>query len=146
MEEVPCHDPRAGRASGTPDCFTLLLAGHLAGNARFSPLAKMLTAQPCQGMAEKVSPDPLACTVLEVAGQSRPSLQANETESLRDLPSFHNKDHYQPMLDVSRERIGQVMRDAAFRARIDPNRAHPHALRHTYDRNRVLRGVPIAVL
>ena len=25
MEEVPCHDPRAGRASGTPDCFTLLL-------------------------------------------------------------------------------------------------------------------------
>ena len=106
----------------------------------------MQTAQPCQGVAEKVSPDPLACTVLEVAGQSRHTLQANETESLRDLPSFHNKDHYRPMLDVSRERIGQVMRDAAFRARIDPNRAHPHALRHTYDRNCVLRGLPIAVL
>ena len=27
MEEVPSHDPRAGRASGTPDCFTLLLVG-----------------------------------------------------------------------------------------------------------------------
>ena len=27
----------------------------LAGNARFSPLAKMPTAQPCEGMAEKVS-------------------------------------------------------------------------------------------
>ena len=25
MEEVPCHDPRVGRASGTPDCFTLVL-------------------------------------------------------------------------------------------------------------------------
>ena len=24
MEEVPCHDPRVGRASGTPDCFTLV--------------------------------------------------------------------------------------------------------------------------
>ena len=27
MEEVPSHDPRAGRASETPDCFTLLLVG-----------------------------------------------------------------------------------------------------------------------
>ena len=106
----------------------------------------MQTAQSCEGVAEKVSLVRFACGESEVAGQSRPSLQANETESLRDLPSFHNKDHYQPMLDVSRERMGQVMRDAAFRARIDPNRAHPHVLRHTYDRNCVLRGVPIDVL
>ena len=27
----------------------------MAGNARFPPLAEMVTAQPCQGMAEKVS-------------------------------------------------------------------------------------------
>ena len=25
MEGVPCHDPRVGRGSGTPDCFTLVL-------------------------------------------------------------------------------------------------------------------------
>ena len=25
MEEVPCHDPRVGRASETPDCITLVL-------------------------------------------------------------------------------------------------------------------------
>ena len=55
MEEVPCHDPRAGRASGTPDCFTLLLAGHLAGNAPFPPVAEMLTVAHCEGMAGKVS-------------------------------------------------------------------------------------------
>ena len=26
MEEVPSHDPSAGRASEPPDCFTLVLA------------------------------------------------------------------------------------------------------------------------
>ena len=34
MEEVPYHDPSAGRASGTPDCFTL----PLAANRRKTPL------------------------------------------------------------------------------------------------------------
>lgn len=34
----------------------------------------------------------------------------------------------------------------AVGARTDPARAHPHAFRHTYVRNCVLRGVPIPVL
>ena len=32
------------------------------------------------------------------------------------------------------------------RSGIDPARAHPHAFRHTYGRNCVLRGVPVPVL
>ena len=50
------------------------------------------------------------------------------------------------MLNLSRQRIGQVMKDAAREVGIDPVRAHPHAFRHTYGRNCVLRGVPIPVL
>ena len=38
------------------------------------------------------------------------------------------------------------MKEAAVQAGIDPTRAHPHAFRHTYGRNCVLRGVPIPVL
>ena len=71
---------------------------------------------------------------------------ADLVESLRDLASFHNKDHYQPMMGLSRQRIGQVMKEAAVQVGIDPARAHPHAFRHTYGRNCVLRGVPIPVL
>ena len=71
---------------------------------------------------------------------------ADPLESLRDLASFHNKDHYQPLMDISRQRIGQVMKEAAVQAGIDPARAHPHAFRHTYGRNCVLRGIPIPVL
>ena len=50
------------------------------------------------------------------------------------------------MLNLFRQRIGQVMKDAAQQVGIDPARAHPHAFRHTYGRNCVLRGVPIPVL
>ena len=71
---------------------------------------------------------------------------ADLIEGLRDLASFHGKDHYQPMIDISRQRIGQVLKEAAVQAGIDPARAHPHAFRHTYGRNCVLRGVPIPVL
>ena len=71
---------------------------------------------------------------------------ADLVESLRDLASFHSKDHYRPMMDISRQRIGQVMKEAAVQAGIDPARAHPHAFRHTYGRNCVLPGVPIPVL
>ena len=71
---------------------------------------------------------------------------ADLLESLRDLASFHGKDRNRPMLDLSRQRIGQVMKDAAVQAGIDPTRAHPHAFRHTYGRNCVLRGVPVPVL
>ena len=51
----------------------------LAGNAPFPPVAERLICQPCDGMAEKVSLDPLACSVLEAAGQSRRTLHANGT-------------------------------------------------------------------
>ena len=71
---------------------------------------------------------------------------ADLVESLRDLASFHTKDRHQPMLNLSRQRIGQVMKDTAIQLGIDPARAHPHAFRHTYGRNCVLRGVPIPVL
>ena len=71
---------------------------------------------------------------------------ADLVDSLRDLASFHSKNHHQPMLNLSRQRIGQVMKDAAREVGIDPARAHPHAFRHTYGRNCVLRGVPIPVL
>ena len=71
---------------------------------------------------------------------------ADLLESLRDLASFHGKDRHRPMLDLSRQRIGQVIKNAAVQAGIDPARAHPHAFRHTYGRNCVLRGVPVPVL
>ena len=62
------------------------------------------------------------------------SVPADLVESLRDLASFHNKDHYQPLMDISRKRVGQVMKEAARWGGTDPNRAHPHAFRHTYGR------------
>ena len=71
---------------------------------------------------------------------------ADLVESLRDLPSSHSKYHYQPMLNLFRQRIGQVVKAAAVQVGIDPGRAHPHASQHTYGRNCVLRGVPIPVL
>ena len=71
---------------------------------------------------------------------------AELVESLRDLASFHSKNHYRPMMDISRQRIGQVGKEEAVQAGIDPASAHPHAFRHTYGRNCVPRGVPIPVL
>ena len=73
-------------------------------------------------------------------------MPADLVESLRDLPSFHSKGHYRPMIDISRQRIGQVMKEAAVQAGIDPAGAYPHAFRHTYGRNCVLRGIPIPEL
>ena len=71
---------------------------------------------------------------------------ADLVDSLRDLASFHNKDYYQRLMDISRQRIGQVMKDAAREVGTDPGRACLHAFRHTYGRSCVLRGVPIPVL
>ena len=47
-------------------------------------------------------------------------------ESPRDLASFHSKDHHRPMLDFSRQRISQVMKDMAVQVGIDSARAHRH--------------------
>ena len=73
-------------------------------------------------------------------------IPADLVESLADLASFHSKDRTRPMLDVSRQWVAETMKRAAADAGIDPARAHPHALRHTYGRNCVLRGIPIPVL
>ena len=59
-------------------------------------------------------------------------MPADLVESLRDFASFHSKDHHQQMIDISRQRIGQVMKEAAWQVGIDLARAHPHAFRHTY--------------
>ena len=62
-------------------------------------------------------------------------MPADLVESLRDLVSSHSKNHYQPMLNLSRWRLSQVMKETAAQVGIDPTRAHPHAFRHTYGRN-----------
>ena len=67
-------------------------------------------------------------------------------ESLRDLASSHTKDRYRPMVDLSRQRLSQIMKQVALENGMDPARAHPHTFRHTYGRNCVLRGVPVPVL
>ena len=66
-------------------------------------------------------------------------------ESLADLASFHSKERNRPMLDISRQWVGEAMKRAAVEAKIDPARSHPHAIRHTYGRNCVLRGIPLPV-
>ena len=71
---------------------------------------------------------------------------ADLLDSLADLASFHSKDRSRPMLDMSQQWVGQAMKKAAVQVGMDPKRAHPHAFRHTYGRNCVLRGVPIPVL
>ena len=53
---------------------------------------------------------------------------ADLVESLRDLASFHNKDHYQPMLNLSRQRIGQVMKDGGGPGRDRPGQGPPPRL------------------
>ena len=81
-----------------------------------------------------------------VARAERSRSPPDLVESLADLASFHSKDRSRPMLDISRQWIAESMKRAAADAGIDPARAHPHALRHTYVRNCVLRGVPLPVL
>ena len=73
-------------------------------------------------------------------------IPADLLQSLADLASLHFKDRDRPMLDITRQWVGETMKRAAVDAGIDPDRAHPHAFRHTYGRNCVLRGVPIPVL
>ena len=42
-------------------------------------------------------------------------MPADLVENLRDLASCpFSKDHYRPMMDISRQRIGQVMKDTAI--------------------------------
>ena len=47
-------------------------------------------------------------------------MPADLVESLHDLASFHNKDRQRPMLDMSRWRLSQVMKETALEVGIDP--------------------------
>ena len=67
-------------------------------------------------------------------------------ESLGDLASIHAKDRRKPLFDISRQWVSKSMKEAVLEVGLDPARAHPHALRHTYGGNAVLAGVPIPVL
>ena len=67
-------------------------------------------------------------------------------ESLGDLASVHAKDRARSLFDVSRQWVSKSMKEAAVVAGLDPVRAHPHALRHTYGRSAILNGVPTPVL
>ena len=73
-------------------------------------------------------------------------IPADLLEGLADLASFRSEDRSRPMLGISRQWVGESMKRASAAAGIDPARAHPHAFRHTYGRNCVLRGVPLPVL
>ena len=67
-------------------------------------------------------------------------------EPLGDLVWLHSKDRTRPLFDISRQWVSKSMKEAAVEAGLDPDRAHPHALRHTYGRTSVLNGVPTPVL
>ena len=74
------------------------------------------------------------------------TIPADPVESLADLAWFHSKDHKRHLLDISRQWVAESMKRASAAAGIDPAWVHPQAIRHTYGRNCVLRGVPIPVL
>ena len=89
----------------------------------------------------------------------RPEVTGNKAKKGREVPipadlvghlealaSIHAKDRHRPLFDVSRQWVSKSMKESAVEAGIDPARAHPHALRHTYGRNAVLAGVPTPVL
>ena len=89
----------------------------------------------------------------------RPEVTGNKAKKGREIPiptdlvghlealaSTHAKDRQKPLFDISRQWVSKSMKEAATAAGLDPARAHPHALRHTYGRNAVLAGVPTPVL
>ena len=67
-------------------------------------------------------------------------------EILRDRASGETKARNRPLVELSRQAVGQGMKKAAAKVGIQPSRVHPHAFRHTYGRHCILRGVPVNVL
>ena len=67
-------------------------------------------------------------------------------EVLRDRASGETKARNRPLVELSRQAVGQGMKKAAAAAGIQPSRVHPHAFRHTYGRHCILQGVPVNVL
>ena len=52
----------------------------------------------------------------------------------------------QPLFELTRFRIHQIVRDSCLRARIDRKRSHPHTFRHSFAINCVKQGTPVLVL
>lgn len=50
------------------------------------------------------------------------------------------------VLDITRQRAHQIVREAVLKAGLDEERAHPHTLRHSFAVHCVLSGVPVLVL
>ena len=73
-------------------------------------------------------------------------IPADLASSLSDMVSMRPRDRQLPLFDVSRQWVSKSMKEADVEADLDPGRAHPHALRHTYGRTAVLNGVPTPVL
>ena len=73
-------------------------------------------------------------------------IPADLATSLSDMVSMRPRDRQLPLFDISRQWVSKSMKEAAVEAGLDPARAHPHALRHTYGRTSVLNGVPTPVL
>ena len=73
-------------------------------------------------------------------------IPADLASSLADMVAMRPRDRQFPLFDISRQWVSKSMKEAALEAALDPARAHPHALRHTYGRNAVLNGVPTPVL
>ncbi len=71
---------------------------------------------------------------------------ADLVESLRDLASSHSKNHYQPMLNLSRQRIGQVMKDRAVPSWDRPRQGPPARLPAHLRPQLRAAGRPIPVL
>ena len=67
-------------------------------------------------------------------------------ELLRDRASGETKARNLRLVEISRQAVGQGMKKAAMLTGVEPARAHPHALRHTYGRHCILQGVPVNVL
>ena len=110
-----------------PDCFTEEEADALMDDAPSYPTRMAFRTMLKTGLrvSESLAPrrvdlrldqDPPIIVVRADSpgskGREVPVL-ADLVESLRDLASFHSKDRYQPMLNLSRQRIGQIMKDTA---------------------------------
>ena len=67
-------------------------------------------------------------------------------EILKDRSSGETKARNLRLVQISRQAVAHGMKHAAVAVGIDPARVHPHAFRHTYGRDCILKGVPVNVL
>ena len=112
---------------------------HQAENAPFPPLAEMPTDQPCDGVAEKVSLVPFACSVLEGAGQSRHTLHANGTS-----PGNGEERECQPLMTVGHcewKDRGVIVKLSLFLEGLGHGQPHLQELRPQRRRRRLLQFV-----